>query len=179
MHCYCHIFTMFHKIIQPYKGVFDDSSSHSPQRELVRWGKKFQGYNCINERWNHGTKMYKNTFLCSLKNSFVWGVAKNGDFLWKDLATGKTRMYYQNIYNHTSNYFYLTQNGKFQVIGDRGEILWEKSPGSFKNIGYHICLTNFACPYLHLHPDGVIVLNWIDPTYGFWITKNINTLYGI
>jgi hypothetical protein len=143
------------------------------------WGSQFEGYNCINERWNHQTKMYKNTFLCSTKNSYVWGVSKKGNLVWKDLSTGERRMYYENIYNHQANYFWLTLDGKFQIIGDNGEVLWEKNPGNYNDIGYHQCLTNFACPYLHLHSDGVIVLNWIDATTGSWITKNINKLYGI
>jgi hypothetical protein len=154
------------------------SSNHN-KRDLIKWGNQFQGYNCTNERWNHQTRMYKNMFQCSMKNSYIFGVSKTGDLIWKNLATGKTKMYYQNIYNHKSNYFYLTLDGKFQVIGDNGEILWEKYPGNYKNIGYHLCLTGFACPYLHLHPDGVNVLNWVDSTYGNWITKNINSLYGI
>ncbi len=155
----------------------DGTSISNIYRNL--WGSQFQGYNCINERWNHQTKMYKNTFLCSTKNSYVWGLSKKGNLVWKDLSTGERRMYYENIYNHQANYFWLTLDGKFQIIGDNGEVLWQKKPGNYNDIGYHQCLAKFACPYLHLHPDGVIVLNWIDAATGSWITKNINKLNGI
>jgi hypothetical protein len=143
------------------------------------WGSQFQGYNCTDERWNHQTRMYQNTFLCSTSNSYVWGVSKKGNLVWKDLSTGEKKVYYRNVNNQKSIYFWLTLDGKFQMIGDNGEILWQKNPGNYNDIGYHQCLANYACPYLHLHPDGVIVLNWIDATSGSWITKNINKLYGV
>lgn len=138
-------------------------------RGLLSFGSQFQGYNCIDERWNHTTPMYKNTWVCSTTNSFVWGVSKMGNLVWKDLSTGEKKFYYKNVDSHTNSYFYLTLDGKFQVISDSGEVLWEKNPGIYGNIGYYTFLDVWACPYLHLHGDGVIVLNWIDATSDDWI----------
>jgi len=76
-----------------------------------------------------------------------------------------------------SNYFWLTLKGEFTMIGDNGETLWLKNPGDYDDIGYYQCLEKYACPYLHLHGDGVIVLNWKEATTGRWVTKNINNLY--
>ena len=61
--------------------------------------------------------------------------------------------------------------------GETPEALWLKNPGNYDDIAYHQCLEQYACPYLHLHGDGVIVLNWIDANTGQWETKNINNLY--
>ena len=36
------------------------------------------------------------------------------------------------------------------------------------------CISTHDCPYLHLHQDGVMVLNWID---GGWNEKNIKRCY--
>ena len=156
----------------------ENNNDNDNNRELFTWGSQFQGYNCVNERWNHLTKMTKNTYLCSTENSYVIGVRNNSNFVWKDLSTGEKKRYYKNSSNQTDPYFWLTLDGKFQMIGDNGQVLWEKKPGNYKNIGYHNCTGSgcFALPYIHLHPDGVCVLNWIDATSGRWIAMNINKL---
>ena len=138
---------------------------------------KFQGYNCVDDRWNHLTKMYANTWLCSTSNSYVWGMSARGNLVWKNLDTGKKKVLFSNDKNAKSNYFWLTLNGTFTMIGDNNETLWSKLPGSYTNIGYHQCLAKYACPYLHLHGDGVIVLNWIDASTGQWVVKNAMKLY--
>mmetsp|Transcript_7878 Transcript_7878/g.11428 ORF Transcript_7878/g.11428 Transcript_7878/m.11428 type:complete len:204 (-) Transcript_7878:129-740(-) len=153
--------------------------NNNDNRELFTWGSQFKDYNCVHERWNHLTKMPKNTYLCSTSNSYVLGVSKYGNFVWKDLSTGEKKVFYKNSSNQNNPYFWITLDGKFQMIGDNGQILWEKKPGNYKNIGYHICITGFACPYIHLHSDGVCVLNWIDATSGGWIAKNMKNLYSL
>lgn len=60
-------------------------------------------------------------------------------------------------------------------------VVWQKKPlyhGDVKMTLSEQCLPDHDCPYLHLHKDGVLVLNWIDSVDGNWLSKNVNKVYG-
>ncbi len=166
-----------------FSGLVDESqtvaradTSYTARRQL--YGSQFKDYNCTNSRWRHETKMYNGTYICD-GNSFVFGMSKGGTLYWKDLSSGKTRFYFKNKNKTKGVYFLLTIDAKFQVRNSSDEILWEKTLEGYSHdaIGYHDCLKEWPCPYLHLHPDGVVVLNFIYSSTDDWEEININKGY--
>jgi hypothetical protein len=142
------------------------------------YSSQFKNYNCINARWRHETPMYNGTYMCD-GDSFIFGMSKGGSLYWKDLSSGKRRFYFRNKNKTNGNYFILTIDAKFQVRNSCDVVLWEKSLEGYshKGIGYHDCLKEWPCPYLHLHPDGVVVLNFINPSNDEWEEVDINKGY--
>lgn len=147
------------------------------ERQLFEYGSRFDGYNCINERWNHRTPMYAGDFMCSYKNSYIWGMSKRGNLIWKDLSTGETKVYYKNTRNRKGIYFWLSIDGKMKIKSRSGDTLWVRKLKRFnhRKIGYRTCLKDWPCPYLHLHGDGVNVLNAY--VRGEWDELNIDNHY--
>ena len=77
-------------------------------------------------------------------------------------------------------HFEMKKNGYFYILSDpTGQILLEKHPK--RTITYHhMCLypkPKLDCPYLHLHPDGVLVLNWIDDDNNQWMDRDVKQQY--
>jgi hypothetical protein len=147
------------------------------ERQLFEYGSQFDGYNCINERWNHRTPMYAGDFMCSYKNSYIWGMSKRGNLIWKDLSTGETHVYYKNKRNRKGIYFWLSIDGKMKIKSRSGDTLWVRKLKRFNHqkIEYRTCLKDWPCPYLHLHGDGVNVLNAY--VRGEWDELNIDNHY--
>lgn len=84
-------------------------------------------------------------------------------------------------------YFELTTDGTMVIKsqqttpGEEEEVLWTRPAEHLRDrpmIHYPRCLYNHDCPYLHLHADGVMVLNWINPDDG-WQVRNFLRVYGL
>ncbi len=157
--------------------VHSSAGKDKTERQLFNYGSQFDGYNCFNERWNHRTPMYAGDFMCSYKNSYIWGMSEKGDLIWKDLSTGEKYTYYKNKENRKGIYFWLSIDGKMKIKSRSGDTLWVRKLKHYnhRKIGYRKCLQDWPCPYLHLHGDGVNVLNAF--VRGEWDELNIDNHY--
>ena len=126
----------------------------------------FEG--CQTDRMGHETPLMAGQALCN--HQYRFGVSKSGIFQWYDCALEKTRIIHRN---RTISYFSMSSAGVFQLLNDKDQVIWQKAP-KMKITVYKECLHNplLDCPYLHLHRDGVLVLNSVDNTTGQWSDRN-------
>jgi len=149
------------------------------ERKLFNYGSQFDEYNCIGERWNHQTPMYAGEYMCSYKNSYIWGMNDKGQLIWKNLKNGDKYVYFNNSDKKDGVYFWLSIDGKLKIKDKSGNTIWQKKLKhySHRKIGYRKCLPKWACPYLHLHGDGVNVLNAY--VRGEWEELNIDNHFNV
>jgi hypothetical protein len=77
----------------------------------------------------------------------------------------------------SGDYFVLHRDGQLAVYDKDDKIQWTHE--SRDTIHWTAnCLTKpkYDCPYLHLHDDGVLVVNWIGSDGG-WVAKGIKEAY--
>jgi hypothetical protein len=159
-------------------------------------------YNCVDDRLPNNSPLERGSFLCSHKHGFVVGIFDQdaqdksfGDLIWRQVPTGETHTFHRGEEHDTEgadilDSFVLSIEGVFQLLNEEGDVAWESSPHPDRvhlgSVTYNDkCLPEFDCPYLHLHSDGVMVLNWIEdhlnPIDGeidhAWNEKNILELY--
>jgi hypothetical protein len=104
------------------------------------------------------------------------GLDSEGYLQWTNCDSGET--YVIARFNKTSStenvyYFMLLDDASWNLYDETsGQLIWKKE--CLKPVKpYPHCLSHpdLNCPYLHLHNDGVIVLNWIDSD-GVWISRD-------
>ena len=131
-------------------------------------------------RWAHETPLYRNNFVCSISEAFAFGLNFNGDLIWADLKRGIVREYFNPSFEiqDSVSYFKIGVQGDFQVFDEQDQLLWVAHPKT-DGIRSRSCLKEpfYQCPYLHLHNDGVNVINYRKPRNGWWKEKDIHDEY--
>mmetsp|Transcript_48785 Transcript_48785/g.72478 ORF Transcript_48785/g.72478 Transcript_48785/m.72478 type:complete len:245 (-) Transcript_48785:281-1015(-) len=165
----------------------DKNWSFRKKARYIRKGKAtiFDLFNCVGSpdvsRWRHDEPLHRDQFICTKKNSYVWGLTNDGDLMWMDLASGtRKRLYRNKTYfrqsGKSAEYFMLSKTGDLEVRDSNDDIIWTKSAPY--SISPQNCLSDYECPYLHLHGNnGKNVLNFISES-GQWITTGMNKVYG-
>lgn len=163
--------------------TLDDVSlvSHPVGRRTHAKSAFEQQYNCTDDRMRHEVKLMAGVSICSKKNSYVYGFDGKRDLDLRRIGNkGKAKTYYSRTTtnganNHRAQYFMLSLNATMAVYDQNGEVLWHRPCKEAVRFTKR-CLPQYDCPYLHLHSDGVIVLNWINAG-GSWEIHNINKMY--
>jgi hypothetical protein len=143
-----------------------------------------QAFQCVGDRLSNGAHLEMGEFVCSQDNSYVIGLTQTGDFVWMDLASGDVKAYY----NHTDSgnaatpsHFAVGQKGSFIVFDSSNKQIWKKEAlaEQKEEISFHpkCLLGKFDCPYLHLHNDGFLVVNWVDAA-GWVVDHDVKKVYG-
>lgn len=130
-------------------------------------------YDCQTDRLGHNTPLLRGQALCN--DIFRFGITHDGVFQWHNCAAPLTKVIYENS---TIFYFTMTSHGALQLIDDDDMLMWQKEPKisiSYTKECLHRPLLD--CPYLHLHKDGVLVLNSIDSTTGRWSDRKIEKAF--
>lgn len=146
-------------------------------------------YECFTDRLGQNDRLKSGQAICSRDDRYMFGM-ENGTLLWKDctMENADVKQYYPMesdddvggstmVDNAVGDYFVMDETATFIIYGSDGRIKWTwESNASIQK--YDTCLSEpeLDCPYLHLHKDGVVVLNYIDGSGG-WTSKNIKAMY--
>jgi predicted heme/steroid binding protein len=132
-------------------------------------------YNCQGERYANETPLRTGQFLCSNNKQFVFGMTEEGSLIKRSTTSDATHKKNDKFYEGRSgDYFVLHRDGKIAVYDINDKLQWQRE--SHATIHWTSkCLKEYDCPYLHLHDDGVLVLNWI--ANGRWNAKGIKEEY--
>lgn len=160
---------------------------------------------CVGDRLQHKVELSRNSYICSKNGQFFLGLNEDGRFVWKNVTRHEKHTKKLSAREEAGETFVLTENGDFLVFStstvdtkdlhgvteseegtvdynvedqeiDKVEVNWFRKV-NVDGIQYsYRCLPKYDCPYLHLHNDGVTVLNWID-NEGSWNERNIKKLF--
>jgi len=160
-----------------------DLNAKNPKRDGAEFISPTCNYTCRTDRLPHESPLYPGQVLCN--QMYRFGMTDEGELFLQncqlDIFTAfwsaKEEQLTQDQY---PIHFEMNKNAYFQIISDpTGQVLFEKHPK--RNITYHyMCLHSkpkLDCPYLHLHPDGVVALNWIDDDDGRWMVRDAKQQY--
>ncbi|CAJ1961313.1 unnamed protein product [Cylindrotheca closterium] len=162
--------------------------SFNPKRDGVEFISPICNYTCQTDRLPHETPLYPGQVLCNEMQRF--GMTEEGELFLQncqltDQNDGKLTVFWsakeaQLTHDQYPIHFEMEKNGYFQIISDSsGDVLFEQRPK--RNVTfYRLCLRDrpkLHCPYLHLHKDGVVVLNWIDDVQGRWMARDVKQEY--
>jgi len=133
-------------------------------------------------RWRHEDPMYRNQFICSVKEAFVFGMNDRGELVWSDVSKGTMKKYFEprdDMKNSgvVPTSFQLSRHAQLQIYDANSTLIWTHDPVR-SGIDVRNCITSYQCPYMHLHNDGVNVLNFIDPISGTWVPSGMDRAYG-
>lgn len=132
-------------------------------------------YNCQGERYANETPLRTGQFLCSNNKQFVFGMTAEGSLVKRSITSDATSKKNDKFYEgRDGDYFVLHRDGQIVVYDMNDKVQWQRE--SHATIHWSSrCLKEYDCPYLHLHDDGVLVLNWI--ANGKWNAKGIKEVY--
>ncbi|KAL3933984.1 MAG: hypothetical protein SGBAC_010165 [Bacillariaceae sp.] len=159
-----------------------DLHAQNPKRDGVDFISPSCNYTCLTDRLPQRSPLYPGQVLCSQMHRF--GMTEEGELFLQDCQLDQQTIFWsaQDAQLTSDQYpihFEMQKNGYFQIISEpSGKVLFEAQPNS--EITFHrLCLKNpkLHCPYLHLHPDGVLVLNWIDDDKHKWMAWNVKQKY--
>lgn len=127
------------------------------------------------DRLNHEEPLYSGQVLCSNNDEYVFGMHSDGRFIqWNVVdSNDKFEVYYNG---QPGDWFMLRLNGDIEIFNLQNELQWKRE-AKF-DMTFATCLTEYACPYMHLHDDGVLVLNWRDST-GTWQVHQLRQAYDL
>lgn len=97
-------------------------------------------------------------------------------------AVGSAHKYDKVIYRNVNKtmadgyHFALQIDGTWVILDGDGDKKWSLTPNKEMHLDEK-CLDVHDCPYLHLHADGVLVINYIDDDKQ-WQAKNSLHVYG-
>jgi len=132
------------------------------------------------DRVGHAIALLPGEFICSRNGRYRFGMDKFGSLVWKDEETNKEIILFegQNEYS-----FALSMNADLVVYDEKRQPVWNLPCIYEVHFGAE-CLVNpmfyYDCPYLHLHADGVVALNYLENGYdddSFWGEVNIKKVY--
>jgi hypothetical protein len=136
-------------------------------------------FECQTDRISHNRPLYVGQAICATKYPYAVGLAAEGILQWTNCDSGETHVIARASKNPSGTtrngmyYFMLLDDASWNLYDETsGQLLWKKE--CLKPVKlYPHCLSHpdLNCPYLHLHNDGVIVLNWIDED-GVWIARD-------
>lgn len=160
-----------------------DLNAKNPKRDGVQFISPSCNYTCRTDRLPQESPLYAGQVLCNEKMRF--GMTESNDLFIQDCqADVQTILWSAKEANLAADqlpvHFEMKKNGYFQIISDpSGKVVFESRPKS--DVTYHeLCLSHkpkLDCPYLHLHKDGVLVLNWIQEDPHKWKAENVQRRY--
>jgi hypothetical protein len=139
-------------------------------------------FSCNDDRVENNRRLLPGEYICSSNGLYQFGLlpverdSTKVSFAWRDLKGNVTKSYIKKSDQVNKNDIYgwvLTENAEMIVYDAQKKTLWNRKcqrPVEFSPK----CLNRYNCPYIHIHNDGVVVLNWID---GFWNSKNVKKIY--
>lgn len=127
------------------------------------------------DRLNHEEPLYSGQVLCSNNDKYVFGMHSDGRFIKWDVIDPSNK--YDVFYTgQPGDWFILQVNGDIEIYNIQNELQWKRE-AKF-DMTFATCLTKYACPYMHLHDDGVLVLNWRDSN-GVWQVHQLKEAYDL
>jgi len=145
-----------------------DLTAKNPERDGFQFNSPSCDYTCRTDKLPHESPLYAGQVLCNQKMRF--GMTKSNDLFIQDCqANIVTTLWSAKSANLAPNqlpvHFEMKKNGYFQIISDpSGKVVFESRPKA--DVTYHeMCLhrkPKLDCPYLSLHKEGVLVLNWVQ-----------------
>jgi len=156
------------------KSFYDPPEGVSASRTCAARGEE-RGYVCVGDRAGNGERLARGTALCSHRGRYMFGMDEKGSLVWRDCFEDEERLYYEGT---DGDCFFMREDASFVVSDEDGAVKWEKEC----KFEVHLtpwCLEKptYDCPYLHLHSEGVLVLNWIEEGTGIWKSKGVKKLY--
>lgn len=145
-------------------------------------------------------KLFPGQYICSkpynprpndpdkVPQRYQFGMTTEGDVVWEDTVKGTTVTVFENPHPRRSKddvYFSLTTNATMvyhHPEGNPNSRLITLPPISLNHPMSDFptrCLSNHDCPYLHLHSDGVLVMNYIAGDGNGWQATNFLRVYGL
>jgi len=158
----------------------ESDTSAPPTTKSKNTTSLYHGKTCVGERLVYNNHLKPHEFICSKLNSFVMGLNKNRDLVWVDLSTNDTKTYFTNKPQYyKAEHFVLTLHGKFEIQDSLNQTIWKLQTIYGEKIlpVSNNTVNGFDTPYLRLHDDGVVVLNWVNHTTNAWMEHNIDKLY--
>jgi hypothetical protein len=164
------------------------SSPTSPRPQGCVFSDRFD-----NEQNYHNNQLFPGQFICSKNHTnngaenerYRFGLTLEGELVLQDTLLPESSTYqydrvlYSNDYSNIldgSYYFSLQTDGTFAIHGRTlNQLEWSVVPNRQMHWTEQ-CLEEHDCPYLHLHPGGVLVVNYIDND-DQWQQKNVLHLY--
>lgn len=127
------------------------------------------------DRHNHEEPLYSGQVLCSRNQQYVFGMHSDGRFIKWDVidSNGKHDVFYTG---NPGDWYILRVDGTIEIYNLRNELQWKRDAKFDMNFAK--CLTEYACPYMHLHNDGVLVLNHRDAS-GTWKVRRLKEAYDL
>lgn len=127
------------------------------------------------DRLNHEEPLYSGQVLCSSNDKYVFGMHADGRFIKWDVVDdhGKFDVFYQG---NPGDWLLLRVNGDLEIYNLENQMRWKRQ-AKFEMTNAS-CLAEYDCPYMHLHNDGVLVLNWRDSN-GAWQMERIKKAYDL
>ena len=132
-------------------------------------------YICEGDRYQNSVPLETNHFLCDSGNRYRFGMDDTGALIYTDDVAGKTALIYQGA---VGDYFELQQDARF-TVNNSTNVKWELQSSEDVSFSAACLPTNqrvYDCPYLHLHSDGVIVLNFIA---NGWQVRDVLHIYDL
>lgn len=142
-----------------------------------------------NENNYQHNKLYPGQYICSTNHTndseqhhrYRFGVSTEGDLVLQDTMYPESDTYtynrtlmYRNpnipVVENTKCYFSLQINGTFVMHHGQQHSSGTVAPNREMHL-HEQCLKEHDCPYIHLHADGVLVINYIDGN-NKWQAKN-------
>lgn len=133
-------------------------------------------YDCKTDRISHLVPLYHGQAICN--HNYMMGLTLDGILQWQDCTSNETHVFYhRNATNSTISYFMMKPDASWNVFNHENQTLFTAECKHEVHV-YPTCLSHpvMDCPYLHLHRDGAVVLNWIDDD-GEWMDRNIHRVY--
>jgi len=104
-----------------------------------------------------------------------FGLSSEGLLQWQDCFSGETVVFSNATGTDLS--FVLLEDASFNIFQNEA-VVW-KSECKKEVTFFPRCLSSpvvLACPYLHLHSSGGVVLNFVD-SQDNWRSRNIEQVY--
>jgi hypothetical protein len=125
-------------------------------------------------------RLYAGQYICNGKGRYRFGVDVNGNVIYRDLEEPDSlKWLFQNPYQkkavtnlspdqiRDTFYLQLKQNGELVLHwvnkneeGTDNTIIWATLPKEYMTPTEN-CTPNHDCPYLEMHDNGVMIVNWV------------------
>lgn len=118
---------------------------------------------CVGQRLSNSEELETGEAICSGDHHhFMLGMDVNGTLVWQDCVSGEFEEYYHGASGYS---FEMNSAGDFIVRDANGRLQkkWDFS-GDMKAVEGCFSTHGIAydCPFLHIHKEGKVVLNWED-----------------
>jgi len=131
-------------------------------------------FDCIGDRLENEKPLHPNEFICSEDFRFMFGLTADGALVWKNVEKNQEFIYHQGT---VDDFYLLKADGTFTLYDENNNLLWNKMP--YQPVQYTSkCLPSHNCPFLFLHNDGVLTIDYMD-TNGMWLSYDTDIIYSM